>query len=324
LAKLAKRVKNATNKSKPHAKLTNVCISNPKLIVAFIIDPVVGTILLFGCTARSIPKILGCTLLILSVSLLDLSIFLKFSRFCVLYKLTSFLTRVSIAEGVKDVTSVIGAAQKRGHKVTYLLPTLPKDPNHKDFARRNELREALRAAVNVPIVDLGVATSSDGIHHSSYSQFASQIKPTATNAAPTTNAIPTPDANAEKINLTDAQNIIKPGSETLIQTFKNIVDTNKVGPDTEKKNTIAGVLMAQLSSQLKALDEMTGGKIGASSSDLNEALRYLEDEFNQGTSIFDLSSKAAVHKTQTMVNTPPNIQKTNQNILNSILKRQTS
>jgi hypothetical protein len=229
-----------------------------------------------------------------------------------------------ISDIVKDVTSVIGAAQKKGHKVTYLLPTLPKDPNHKDFARRNELREALRAAVNVPIVDLGVATSSDGIHHSSYSQFASQIKPTATNAASTTNAIPTPDANAEKINLTDAQNIIKPGSETLIQTFKNIVDTNKVGPDTEKKNTIAGVLMAQLSSQLKALDEMTGGKIGASSSDLNEALRYLEDEFNQGTSIFDLSSKAAVHKTQTMVNTPPNIQKTNQNILNAILKRQTS
>jgi hypothetical protein len=229
-----------------------------------------------------------------------------------------------ISDIVKDVTSVIGAAQKKGHKVTYLLPTLPKDPNHKDFARRNELREALRAAVNVPIVDLGVATSSDGIHHSNYSQFASQIKPTATNAAPTTNAIPTPDANAEKINLTDAQNIIKPGSETLIQTFKNIVDTNKVGPDTEKKNTIAGVLMAQLSSQLKALDEMTGGKIGASSSDLNEALRYLEDEFNQGTSIFDLSSKAAVHKTQTMVNTPPNIQKTNQNILNAILKRQIS
>jgi hypothetical protein len=229
-----------------------------------------------------------------------------------------------ISDIVKDVTSVIGAAQKRGHKVTYLLPTLPKDPNHKDFARRNELREALRAAVNVPIVDLGVATSSDGIHHSSYSQFASQIKPTATNATSTSNAVPTPDANAEKINLTDAQNIIKPGSETLIQTFKNIVDTNKVDPDTEKKNTVAGVLMAQLASQLKALDEMTGGKIGASSSDLNEALRYLEDEFNQGTSIFDLSSKAAVHKTQTMVNTPPNIQKTNQNILNAILKRQIS
>jgi hypothetical protein len=229
-----------------------------------------------------------------------------------------------ISDIVKDVTSVIGAAQKRGHKVTYLLPTLPKDPNHKDFARRNELREALRASVNVPIVDLGVATSSDGIHHSSYSQFASQIKPTATNAASTSNAVPTPDANAEKINLTDAQNIIKPGSETLIQTFKNIVDTNKVDSDTEKKNTIAGLLMAQLASQLKALDEMTGGKIGASSSDLNEALRHLEDEFNQGTSIFDLSTKAAVHKTETTINTPVNIQKTNQNILNAILKRQVS
>jgi hypothetical protein len=91
--------------------------------------------------------------------------------------------------------------------------------------------------------------------------------------------------------------------------------------EAEKKTTLAGMLISQLSTQLKALDEMTGGKLGASSGEVSEALRYLEDEFNQGTSIFDLSTKTAVHKTETTVNTPPNIQKTNQNILNAILKR---
>jgi lysophospholipase L1-like esterase len=231
-----------------------------------------------------------------------------------------------ISSIVGSVTSVIAAAQKRGLNVTYLLPTLPASNKPYD-PRRVELREALKMAVKVPIIDLGQASTTDkmGVHldAAGYAQMAgkvSQAFKSSTSASSTTSTsnLPTENLNNVPENL---QNLIQNSSDTLANVVKDLTQKNQGNSETEKKTTLAGILIAQLSTQLKTLDEMTGGKLGTSSVELNEALRYLEDEFNQGTSIFDLSTKAAVHKTETMVNTPPNIQKTNQNILNAILKR---
>lgn len=231
-----------------------------------------------------------------------------------------------ISSIVSSVTSVIAAAQKRGLNVTYLLPTLtasnkPYDP------KREELREALKQAVKVPIIDLGQASPSDklGVHldPAGYTQMAgkvSQAFKSSTSTSTTTSPV-----NLSKENLDNVpqnlQNFVQNSTDTLTNVIKDLTKKNPDISETEKKTTLAGMLIAQLSTQLKALDEMTGGKLGTSSMEINEALRYLEDEFNQGTTIFDLSSKTAVHKTETNVNTPMNIQKTNQNILNAILKR---
>ena len=258
-----------------------------------------------------------------------------------------------ISSIVGSVTSVIAAAQKRGLNVTYLLPTSPASNKPSD-PRRIELREALKAAVKVPIIDLGQASTSDkmGLHldGSGYSNIASQVSksfktsapapspaptpaPTPAAAPPASEKLPTQENTASK-NLSNeiekrtdslgiaVKDMAQKSADTLGEVIKDLTERTQVNSETEKKTTIAGLLMSQLSSQLKALDEMTGGKLGTSSTELNEALRYLEDEFNQGTSIFDMSSKLAVHKTETTVNQPANIQKTNQNILNAILKRQ--
>lgn len=250
-----------------------------------------------------------------------------------------------ISSIVGSVTSVIAAAQKRGLNVTYLLPTSPASNKPSD-PRRIELREALKAAVKVPIIDLGQASTSDkmGLHldGSGYSNIASQVSKSFKTSAPAPSPAPTPAAAppaSEKLptqentaskeieKRTDSlgiavKDMAQKSADTLGEVIKDLTERTQVNSETEKKTTIAGLLMSQLSSQLKALDEMTGGKLGTSSTELNEALRYLEDEFNQGTSIFDMSSKLAVHKTETTVNQPANIQKTNQNILNAILKRQ--
>lgn len=247
-----------------------------------------------------------------------------------------------ISSIVGSVTSVIAAAQKRGLNVAYLLPTLPPSNKPAD-PRRIELREALRAAVKVPIIDLGQASISDkmGLHldSSGYSSIASKVSQSFKTSAPSSSPAPTATPAAAppvSENLPSQNNtqkgtdsigvavkdVTQKSSDTLGEVIKDLTEKTQVNSETEKKTTIAGLLMSQLSSQLKALDEMTGGKLGTSSLELNEALRYLEDEFNQGTSIFDMSSKTAVHKTETMVNQPANIQKTNQNILNAILKRQ--
>jgi lysophospholipase L1-like esterase len=231
-----------------------------------------------------------------------------------------------ISSIVGSVTSVIAAAQKRRLNVTYLLPTLPASNKPYD-PRRVELREALKMAVKVPIIDLGQASTTDklGVHldPAGYAQMAGKVSQsfkssTSVSTTTSTSNLPTENLNNVPENL---QNFIQNSSDTLTNVIKDLNQKSQGNSEAEKKTTLAGMLISQLSTQLKALDEMTGGKLGASSGEVSEALRYLEDEFNQGTSIFDLSTKTAVHKTETTVNTPPNIQKTNQNILNAILKR---
>ena len=73
--------------------------------------------------------------------------------------------KTPIPQIVSQVQRVISAAQAKTLQVVYLLPTTtapnkPKDP------KRNELRDALSAAIQVPIVDMGQASAGDtmGVH----------------------------------------------------------------------------------------------------------------------------------------------------------------
>lgn len=63
---------------------------------------------------------------------------------------------------VSQVQSVISAAKNQGLEVVYLLPTATLDPKRKD--KRDELRNALSASINVPTYDLGVVKGGDGLH----------------------------------------------------------------------------------------------------------------------------------------------------------------
>lgn len=83
-----------------------------------------------------------------------------------------------IPQIVNQVQKVIDAAKSRTLQVVYLLPTTtapnkPKDP------KRNELRDALSAAIQVPIVDMGQASASDtmGVHLDSgkYNRIGAKI-----------------------------------------------------------------------------------------------------------------------------------------------------
>jgi len=90
---------------------------------------------------------------------------------------------------VSQVQAVINAAKAKALQVVYLLPTTtapnkPKDP------RRNELRDALNAAIQVPIVDMGQASPNDslGVHldsgkyNSIGASIAGEYKPKSTGA----------------------------------------------------------------------------------------------------------------------------------------------
>jgi len=79
---------------------------------------------------------------------------------------------------VSQVQSIISAAEQQGLNVVYLLPTTAKVEKKKgDIQKREELRSALSSAINVPTIDLGVATANDGIHHQmgQYANIANQI-----------------------------------------------------------------------------------------------------------------------------------------------------
>lgn len=80
---------------------------------------------------------------------------------------------------VSQVQSVISAAEQQGLNVVYLLPTTAKVEKKKgDIQKREELRSALSSAIKVPTIDLGVATSNDGVHHQmgTYANIAKQIQ----------------------------------------------------------------------------------------------------------------------------------------------------
>lgn len=77
------------------------------------------------------------------------------------------------------VNNVINTAKAKGLHVVFLLPTLPAPGWPKD-PKRSQLRDALKEAVAVPIVDLGQASASDtkmGLHldPSGYSRIASEV-----------------------------------------------------------------------------------------------------------------------------------------------------
>jgi len=79
---------------------------------------------------------------------------------------------------VSQVQSVISAAEQQGLTVVYILPTTAKVEKKKgDIQKREELRSALSSAIKVPTIDLGVATSSDGVHHQmgKYASIGNQI-----------------------------------------------------------------------------------------------------------------------------------------------------
>jgi peptidoglycan hydrolase-like protein with peptidoglycan-binding domain len=79
---------------------------------------------------------------------------------------------------VAQVQKVINAAKDKVLQVVYLLPTTTA-PNKPNDPKRDELRQALSAAINVPIEDLGQASPGDpmGLHLSSggYNAIASRI-----------------------------------------------------------------------------------------------------------------------------------------------------
>lgn len=70
-----------------------------------------------------------------------------------------------IPQIVSQVQKVIDAARSKTLQVVYLLPTTTA-PNKKKDPKRDELRDALSAAIQVPIVDMGQASASDtmGVH----------------------------------------------------------------------------------------------------------------------------------------------------------------
>lgn len=80
-----------------------------------------------------------------------------------------------IPQIVSQVNKVIGDAKEKGLEVIYLLPTATTDIKKKN--KRDELRQALSAAINVPTYDLGTVKGGDGIHQpmSVYGGIANQI-----------------------------------------------------------------------------------------------------------------------------------------------------
>jgi peptidoglycan hydrolase-like protein with peptidoglycan-binding domain len=105
----------------------------------------------------------------------------------------------TISQIVGRVQTVISAAQSKGLKVVYLLPTTtasnkPNDP------KREELRDALRSAVSVPTVDLGQASAADpqGLHldMGSYAKIGKAIVANnSISSASRTSETPTPAGN---------------------------------------------------------------------------------------------------------------------------------
>jgi|688.fasta_scaffold04955_10 hypothetical protein len=67
-----------------------------------------------------------------------------------------------IPQIVSQVNKIIGDAKERGLEVVYLLPTATTDLKKKD--KRDELRKALNAGINVPTYDLGTVKGGDGLH----------------------------------------------------------------------------------------------------------------------------------------------------------------
>jgi hypothetical protein len=85
------------------------------------------------------------------------------------------LGKKQISQIVSQVQSVISAAKDQGLEVVYLLPTATEDQKNKE--KREELRNALGANINVPIYDLGTVKGGDGIHQpmNIYSGIAGKI-----------------------------------------------------------------------------------------------------------------------------------------------------
>lgn len=85
------------------------------------------------------------------------------------------LGKKQISQIVSQVQSVIAAAKDQGLEVVYLLPTATEDKKNKE--KREELRNALGANINVPIYDLGTVKGGDGIHQpmNIYGGIASKI-----------------------------------------------------------------------------------------------------------------------------------------------------
>lgn len=102
-----------------------------------------------------------------------------------------------ISQIVGRVQTVISAAQSKGLQVVYLLPTTTA-PNKPNDPKREELRDALRSAVSVPIVDLGQASAADkqGLHldMGSYASIGAKI---ASSYKPKGGAGTKPDAGAK-------------------------------------------------------------------------------------------------------------------------------
>ena len=80
-----------------------------------------------------------------------------------------------IPQIVSQVEKVINTAKSKSLEVVYLLPTATADPKNK--AKRDELRNALKNSVGVPIYDLGTVTGGDGLHQPMgvYGGIANQI-----------------------------------------------------------------------------------------------------------------------------------------------------
>ena len=86
--------------------------------------------------------------------------------------------KTPIPQIVSQVQKVINAARSRTLQVVYLLPTTTA-PNKKKDPTRDELRDALSAAIEVPIIDMGQASPTDtmGVHLDSgkYNKIGSDI-----------------------------------------------------------------------------------------------------------------------------------------------------
>lgn len=90
----------------------------------------------------------------------------------------------------------------------------------------------------------------------------------------------------------------------------------------EEKQTFASLMFGDLTKGMAALDQMTGGKLGLMSDEMRVAMRGLEDEANKGGSFFDMSSTVIANKIENKGVGQASIQRTNENILSTLLNRQ--
>lgn len=129
------------------------------------------------------------------------------------------LSSKPIPQIVSQVNKVIGDAKEKGLEVVYLLPTATTDVKKK--SKRDELRQALSAAINVPTYDLGTVKGGDGLHQpmNVYGGIANQISREHT-----------PNSKG-KLGAPDQ----KPGSPTTKDRIKNSANLEQGPPFPEEQ-----------------------------------------------------------------------------------------